>query len=160
MSNSNTDLARWLVRPVVAADRPTWSQLFRSYADFYHRELTDQQLDTVWRWITEDRLMSALVVVASDGTGVPVGIAHLRTWIRPLRATINGYLDDLFVDPEFRGTGAVDALFRAIEEQARAQDWDVVRWTTADDNHRARSVYDKVATRTMWITYDLTPGAS
>jgi len=35
--------------------------------------------------------------------------------------------------------------------------WDVVRWTTADDNYRARSTYDKLATRTTWITYDMTP---
>jgi hypothetical protein len=30
-----------------------------------------------------------------------------------------------------------------------------VRWRTADDNYRARARYDKVATRTMWITYQI-----
>jgi len=30
-------------------------------------------------------------------------------------------------------------------------------WITGDDNYRGRGVYDKVATRTMWITYDLKP---
>lgn len=34
-----------------------------------------------------------------------------------------------------------------------------VRWTTADDNYRARAVYDKRAVRTTWITYDMTPVA-
>ncbi len=32
-----------------------------------------------------------------------------------------------------------------------------MRWITADDNHRARSKYDKYATRTSWITYDMAP---
>ncbi len=32
-----------------------------------------------------------------------------------------------------------------------------MRWITADDNHRARSKYDKHATRTSWITYDMAP---
>ena len=35
--------------------------------------------------------------------------------------------------------------------------WDVVRWTTADDNYRARATCDKIALRTTWITYDMTP---
>ena len=30
-----------------------------------------------------------------------------------------------------------------------------VRWITADDNYRGRNVYDRLATRTMWVTYDL-----
>ena len=66
-----------------------------------------------------------------------------------------GYLDDVFVDPTLRGAGAVDALFSAIAEIATARGWAIVRWTTADDNYRARSVYDRVATRTSWITYDM-----
>jgi hypothetical protein len=31
----------------------------------------------------------------------------------------------------------------------------MIRWTTADDNYRARGVYDRLATRTTWITYDM-----
>jgi hypothetical protein len=34
----------------------------------------------------------------------------------------------------------------------------VIRWITADDNYRARAVYDRVATRTKWVTYDLKLG--
>ena len=70
---------------------------------------------------------------------------------------ISGYLDDLYVEPSTRGTGVVEALFAEINRLALERDWAVVRWTTADDNYRARAVYDKRATRTMWITYDMTP---
>ena len=58
---------------------------------------------------------------------------------------IAGYLDDLFVDPDARGSGAVDALFAEINRLALERNWAVVRWTTADDNYRARAVYDKRA---------------
>ena len=54
----------------------------------------------------------------------------------------------------------VDALFAEVNRIALARDWAIVRWTTADDNYRARSVYDRIATRTTWITYDLTPRPS
>ena len=30
-----------------------------------------------------------------------------------------------------------------------------LRWITADDNYRARSLYDKIAERTKWVTYDI-----
>jgi hypothetical protein len=30
-----------------------------------------------------------------------------------------------------------------------------VRWITAEDNYRGRGVYDKLATRTPWVTYDI-----
>jgi hypothetical protein len=30
-----------------------------------------------------------------------------------------------------------------------------MRWTTADDNYRARATYDRLAKRTMWITYEM-----
>lgn len=95
--------------------------------------------------------------VDRDGneTGEPRGLAHLRSWVRPLRGEVSGYLDDLFVEPSARGTGAVDALFTGIRELARNRGWTLVRWTTAADNARARTVYDRVATATSWVTYDL-----
>ena len=77
--------------------------------------------------------------------------------VRPLRGEICGYLDDLFVDAAVRGAGAVDALFAEINQIAVDRNWPLIRWTTADDNYRARSVYDERATRTTWITYDMVP---
>ena len=70
---------------------------------------------------------------------------------------MSGYLDDLFVEPDVRGTGVVDALFQAIGALAAERGWDVVRWTTAADNHRAQAAYARVASRTTWVTYDMTP---
>lgn len=159
MSAGAKDAGHWLVRPVEVADRDAWERLFRGYAVFYERDVTDEQLERVWSWIHTDRKLIGLLAVPAAGAGEPAGLAHLREWIRPLRATDNGYLDDLFVDPAQRGTGVVDALFAAIDAMAIERGWEAVRWTTADNNHRARSVYDRVATRTMWITYDLTPGS-
>ena len=63
--------------------------------------------------------MIALLAVPAERTGEtaaePAGLAHLREWIRPLRATTNGHLDDLFVNRSRRAAGVVDALFRAID---------------------------------------------
>lgn len=150
----------WKVRPVRGDEFDPWTRLFRGYADFYHWPTTDEHQRTIWGWIHDDRSIEALVAVPVDGAGneigEPRGLAHLRQWVRPLRGTVCGYLDDLFVEPGARGSGVVDALFAEIDRIALERGWAVVRWTTADDNYRARTVYDKVATRTSWITYDMT----
>ena len=56
------------------------------------------------------------------------------------------------------GCGAL-ALFALahLAEVARARGWSVVRWITADDNYRARTLYDRVARKTSWNLYELTP---
>ena len=153
-------MVAWKVRPVRADEFGPWTRLFRGYADFYHWPTGDEHQRQIWGWIHDERRIEALVAVpvddAGNETGEPQGLAHMREWVRPLRGVICGYLDDLFVDPGHRGQGVVDALFEAIDQLAVERSWPMVRWTTADDNYRARAVYDERATRTTWITYDMT----
>jgi ribosomal protein S18 acetylase RimI-like enzyme len=153
----------WIVRPVHIDDFDAWTRLFRGYAAFYETATSDEHQRQIWSWIHDDRSVECLVAVPTDAggdeIGEPQGIAHLREWVRPLRGVIAGYLDDLFVDPDHRGSGAVDALYDAMNRLAHERGWAIIRWTTADDNYRARAVYDKLATRTTWITYDMTPTA-
>lgn len=151
----------WSVRPVRVDEFESWTRLFRGYAEFYRCPTSDEHQQQIWSWIHQDRSVEALVAVpvneAGEETGPAQGLAHLRAWVRPLRGVVCGYLDDLFVEPSFRGSGAVDALFAEINRLAVERNWTVVRWTTADDNYRARALYDHLATRTTWITYDMTP---
>jgi GNAT superfamily N-acetyltransferase len=156
-----TSRATWTVRHVRGDEFDAWTRLFRGYAEFYNWPTSDEHQRQIWSWIHDDHTVEALVAVRVDDHGAeigkPEGLAHLREWIRPLRGAVCGYLDDLFVEPSARGSGAVEALYAEMNRIARERGWAIIRWTTADDNYRARSVYDKVATRTTWITYDMTP---
>ena len=157
-------VSEWKVRPVNADEFAAWTRLFRGYAEFYHWPTSDEHQRQIWGWIHDDHSLEALVAVAVDQRGSeigePQGLAHLREWVRPLRGVISGYLDDLFVEPAARGSGVVEALFAEINHLALERNWAVVRWTTADDNYRARAVYDQRATRTTWITYDMIPAVA
>jgi GNAT superfamily N-acetyltransferase len=93
------------------------------------------------------------MAVTGDGRGV--GLAHFRPFARPLAASTGGFLDDLFVAPEWRGRGVADALVEAVVVEGRARGWSVVRWITAADNRRARSFYHRVADETQWVTYQI-----
>ncbi|WP_030204628.1 GNAT family N-acetyltransferase [Streptomyces sp. NRRL S-87] len=144
------------VRPVRAQDFPQWRALYRGYADFYGVEQTEEAAGKVWSWVTDPgHEVDALVAEGADGR--LIGLAHYRPFARPLSATTGGFLDDLFVDPASRGSGAADLLLAALRGIAAERGWSVLRWITADDNHRARAKYDQVATRTMWVTYDMPP---
>jgi GNAT superfamily N-acetyltransferase len=149
------DAARWVVDPLREGDHSAWVGLHRGYLDFY--EVTDPERvsSTVWSWLQDpDHELQGLVVRAEHGAE-PVGLAHYRPFPRPLAGTVACFLDDLFVDPQARGTGAVDALLGALQEQCRDRGWSQVRWVTRSGNTRARSTYDRVAVQTDLVTYDL-----
>lgn len=142
------------VNAVTEADQAAWQSLYKGYATFYKMPMTEQTLDTVWRWIhDESNLFWCRVARQADGK--PIGLMHFREMPSPLRGCQMGFLDDLFVDPEARGHGAVTALFDDLTEQARVRSWPSVRWITADDNYRARAVYDRLSHKTQWNTYQL-----
>jgi ribosomal protein S18 acetylase RimI-like enzyme len=141
------------IRPVVLADRPGWDPLYAGYAAFYGVNQTPAMRDTVWSWLM-DPAHPVTGFVADDG-GTLTGLAHVRAFARPLSATTGGFMDDLFVDPSGRGTGTAEALIDAVRAHGAAQGWSVIRWITAEDNARARALYDRLATQTRWVTYDI-----
>ena len=144
------------VRPPVAADRDAWASLYALYAAFYGVEQTVEQRATVWGWIHDPgHEVAALLLI--DAAGLPVGLAHYRPFARPLASSTGGYLDDLFVHPASRGAGGANLLLAELRWIAQANGWTVIRWITAEDNHRARAVYDRSASRTGWVTYDMLP---
>ncbi len=141
------------IRPAVESDRPDWDRLYAGYAAFYRVTQTPEMRDRVWGWIHDPGHGTEALVAESAG-GL-VGLAHFRPFARPLSATTGGFLDDLFVDPGSRGTGAGAALIAGVEAAGRARGWSVIRWITASDNVTAQALYDRVAKRTPWVTYDI-----
>jgi GNAT superfamily N-acetyltransferase len=142
------------VVPLRPEHRSDWERLYAGYAAFYKVAQTPEMRATVWQWIfdTENELEA---LVAIDAAGRVVGLAHFRPLLRPLRAAVAGFLDDLFVEPKLRGTGAAQALMQALAEVGRANGWSTIRWLTAEDNYRARSLYDRIASRTVFLTYEM-----
>jgi GNAT superfamily N-acetyltransferase len=61
----------------------------------------------------------------------------------------------VFFSPAARGAEVGKRLIEGVAAVGRAQGWSVIRWLKAEDNYRARSSYDKIATRTRWAVYDI-----
>ncbi|MDL9981169.1 GNAT family N-acetyltransferase [Microbacterium sp. ASV49] len=146
------------VRAVEAADLVPWSTLYAGYREFYRLDDDPEKVRTTWEWVSTGALgMQGLVAV--DENDALVGLANLRWFARPSTATVGLYLDDLFTSPAARGTGAGTALLREAAAIAADAGASVVRWITASDNATARSLYDRHATATPWVTYDMAPAA-
>lgn len=143
-----------IIRPIEQRDRAEWNALYQGYAEFYNVTQTSEMRDRVWTWLF-DASHETECLVAVDAQGKLIGLTHFRRFARPLAASTGGFLDDLFVAPAARGSGAAKLLIDAVADIGRARGWTVIRWITADDNYRARTLYDKVAEKTKWATYDI-----
>ncbi len=142
------------IRPVRSEDFFPWLTLFEGYAAFYNSPLTDERAVQTWQWVTNgDHGLRAFVAEADNGD--LVGLAHVRTIAQPLEGTTALYLDDLFVAEAARGRGLATALLTHLRELALAEGRSGVSWITAEDNATAQRVYDRVATRTTWVTYEM-----
>ena len=143
------------VRAVAADDRQRWEELFHGYRTFYENPYDPAVAERVWSWLLDPaHQVEGLVAELS---GDRVGIAHWRRFERPSVGATGIYLDDLFADPAARGRGVGAALIAQLQQIARDEGATVVRWITADDNATAQRLYDRVATKTRWLTYDAAP---
>ena len=142
------------VVPLAPGHRAAWEELYAGYAAFYRVEQTPAMRATVWDWLF-DPAHEVEGMVALEPGGAMIGLAHFRPFARPLAASTGGFLDDLFVIPAARGSGAAQALIQGVAEIGRRRGWTVVRWITAEDNYRGRAVYDRVAEKTRWLTYEI-----
>lgn len=139
-------------RDIHEGDHHAWRRLFTEYGLFYKTEFSTEVLDGVWAWLM-DAEADLCGVVAVEGDTV-VGFAHYRQVPDTFTAASEWYLDDLFVDSGHRGSGAGAALIDAVAERAASDGGGKLRWITAENNERAQRLYDRVATRTTWVTYE------
>ena len=142
-----------MIREIHSKDKKQWEKLYKGYAVFYKVEMNNQILQTVWNWLHDKS--HELKGIGYEIDGKIVGIAHYRKLLSPLKGKYIGYLDDIFVDPEYRGQKIAKKLLNKIKEISKANGWNLVRWQTDEDNFTAKKLYDKVAKKTKKNVYEL-----
>ncbi len=138
------------------ADLDELLPLVRGYSDFYEVTPTDEALLTLSRALIADPQREGQQFLARDGDGRAIGFATVYWLWSTTSATRIGLMNDLFVAPEGRGSGAAEALIERCREACREHGASKLTWQTAKDNGRAQAVYDRIGgERSEWLDYSL-----
>jgi len=137
-----------------SADRAEWQVLWDGYIAFYESEVDPATTEATFaRMIAGDSGIHG--ALARDADGRAIGLVHWLTHPATWTTTDYCYLEDLFVAPDARGSGAGRALIEHVREWAARQGSAKVYWLTAETNATARALYDRVAKRSGFIQYEI-----
>jgi ribosomal protein S18 acetylase RimI-like enzyme len=139
------------IRPLQAADRERWHELWRGYLQFYRYDLPADLTDLTWRRLLDPaHPFQGLAALDSERiAGIVHFHVHASTWARVGYC----YLEDLFVDPACRGKGLGRTLIEAVYRAADEQGIERVYWHTENTNERAQQLYRQVAELTPFVQY-------
>lgn len=140
------------IRALSVGDHEAWLPLWTAYLHFYDTRISDAVTAATWaRIVDPDGPIHGFGAFDDDGrlVGFVHYLFHPVTWSAADRC----YLEDLFVSGDARGAGAGRALIEAVYASADEAGAGQVYWLTAQDNDRARRLYDQVARVTPFIKY-------
>ncbi len=140
------------IRPLTADDESDWRRLWTAYLAFYESSVSEEVYrSTFARLLDPARPKQNGLIALTDGqaAGLVHYIFHPHNW----RIEDVCYLQDLYTDPAFRGTGVGRALIEAVYGAADERGAPSVYWLTQDFNETARVLYDRVANLTPFIKY-------
>ena len=142
-----------MIRKLDHKDKENWVKLYNAYANFYKVPMNTRILDTLWDWINDESHIVKGICFELEGK--IVGIAHYRTMPRPIKGKYIGFLDDLFVEPDFRGQKIAQKLINHLKLLSKLNNWDGIRWITHSSNENAKKLYDKISNNTGFELYEL-----
>lgn len=139
------------IRPVTSDDHDVWLPLWRGYQAFYKTDIPIEVSETTWQRFLDPNQPLHAALAWQDGK--PIGMVH---WIYHPSCWTTGdycYLQDLFVAPDMRGTGAGRKLIEHVYDHAKGASAARVYWLTQEDNATAIKLYDRIADRPGFAQY-------
>lgn len=128
-----------------------WLALWQDYLAFYETTLPIEVTAITWQ-----NFHNQEVAIYGFGAWIDdqlVGITHVVLHPNTWSTTDCCYLEDLYVSAEVRGKGVGGALIEKVYDFANDKNCNRVYWVTQEDNSAARSLYDKLATKTDMVQY-------
>ena len=140
------------IRPLRPEDAAEWRRLWTGYLEFYRTTVPEEVYDTTFSRLLGDDPQDFNGFLALVG-GRPMGLVHFLFHRHCWKIENVCYLQDLYVDPQARGTGLGRKLIEAVYAAADANGTPAVYWLTQDFNTIGRQLYDRIAQVTPFIRY-------
>lgn len=139
------------VRDARAEDEACWRVLWAQYVAFYEATVSDGVTTHTWQRIlaSAEGVLGRVAVVDGEVAGISVSVLHAGTWT----AGPICYLEDLFVDPAYRGGGVGRALIDDLMTLGRERGWTRLYWHTRSSNAAARKLYDAYGPADDFVRY-------
>lgn len=128
-----------------------WARLWEQYLAFYETQKSSDIFDlTFSRLIKENEECEGYIAfVDGKAAGIVHCIFHLHLWQEERIC----YLQDLFVDEDYRNCGVARKLIEQVYACADEKNAKNVYWMTQSFNTTARKLYDKIGVETPFIKY-------
>jgi GNAT superfamily N-acetyltransferase len=139
-----------IVRDPAASDEGPWRRLWSDYNAFYKSQIPEAVTAATWQRMLDPRsaIVGRLAVVNATVVGFSASVLHDSTWsTAPIC-----YLEDLFVDPEYRGRGFGRLLIQDLVNRAKSRGWSRLYWHTQATNP-ARHLYDQFVAADDFVRY-------
>lgn len=140
------------IRPLRPEDAAEWRRLWTGYLEFYQTTVPEEVYATTFSRLLGDDPQDFNGFLALVG-GRPMGLVHFLFHRHCWKIENVCYLQDLYVDPQARGTGLGRKLIEAVYAAADANGTPAVYWLTQDFNTTGRQLYDRIAQVTPFIRY-------
>lgn len=140
------------IRPLRPEDAADWRRLWTGYLEFYKTAVPEEVYATTFSRLLGDDPQDFNGFLALVG-GRPMGLVHFLFHRHCWKIENVCYLQDLYVDPQARGTGLGRKLIEAVYAAADANGTPAVYWLTQDFNTTGRQLYDRIAQVTPFIRY-------
>ncbi|MGZ2257745.1 N-acetyltransferase family protein [Roseobacter sp. A03A-229] len=147
-----TDPNTVVVRPLRAADKAEWAELWTAYLAFYETARPPHIFDLYFARLLGDDPQDYSCLVAEQA-GRLVGLTHYLFHRHGWSEENVCYLQDLYAAHDVRGVGIGRALIEAVYAAADAEGAPGVYWLTQDFNATARQLYDRIGVKTPFIKY-------
>jgi GNAT superfamily N-acetyltransferase len=140
-----------VIRRILVADQPRWSELWKGFNAFYRRTVEDRVTERLWERLLKWEGEPFGFVAEVDRN--LVGFAHYFFVSSTSDWDPRCYMQDLYADQEARGRGVGRALIEAVYVEADRHSASQTFWLTEDSNAAARQLYDRVGKATSFIKY-------
>jgi len=142
------------IRQATLEDQEAVIRLWKILLDMYNKESPSEVLQRSFRFMLENPQQALIFVIEKDGLvagTASLHLGHYSTW----HDNWYGHIEDLVIDPKYRGQGLAYNLLCHVIEAAKEQELSRIELNALNTNHNARRLYEKLGFITQSVVYEL-----
>ena len=141
------------VRLAKLEDQRDVCRLWTMLLEFYQKQASPEVLERSFRFAVQhpEKVLVFIILIEGVVTGTAsLHLGHYSTWSDGWY----GHIEDVLIDPDYRGRGLAEALVRHAVEAAREENLTRVEVNALTSNQPARKLYEKLGFTTDSLAYE------